>query len=263
MADAIKLGYDEAGEGPVLLLVHGFPLDRTLWSEQLAELSDVRRVVAVDLRGRGKSPSEAGEGWTNDTHADDVAKTVDSLGVDKVDLAGLSMGGYVVFALWRRHPAKVRSLILIDTKAADDAPEAKEGREKAAALVREQGTVALLDALAPKLVSPSTTEAVMAKVRAMFENTPAETAAADALAMRDRPDSTSTLATITVPTLVLHGEQDALMPLDDARAMAGKIPGGKFVAIPNAGHAAALENPEAVNGAIREFLAVISARPPS
>jgi 3-oxoadipate enol-lactonase len=252
MAQEFRLGYDEAGSGPVLLLVHGFPFDRTIWSEQLSGLSDIRRVVAVDLRGRGKSPS--GDGWTVDDLADDVARTVGSLGVDTVDLAGLSMGGYVVFALLRRHKDRVRSLLLINTKAEADSPEAKEGRENTAATAREKGTIALWETLGPKLFAPSVSEQVKAKVRRMFESIPGETSAADALAMRGRPDSTPDLATIDVPTLVVHGEQDALMPAASAKDMAAQIPGARFVPIPNAGHLSPMENPEATNEAIREIL---------
>lgn len=261
MADPIALGYDESGSGPVLLLVHGFPLDRTMWEEQLKGLSDVRRVIAVDLRGRGKSPATDTEGWTIDLYADDVARTIEGLGVDKVDLAGLSMGGYVVLAFWRRHKDKVRSLLLIDTKAEADSAEAKEGREKTAALVREKGTAELVEGLFPKIFAPASGDKVKDKVRRMFENTPGATAAADALAMRDRPDSTPDLSRISVPTLVLQGEQDALMPVEGARAMAEKVPGARFVSTPNGGHMAPIENPEAANAAIREFIAGLSVQP--
>lgn len=247
------LGYDQAGSGPVLVLVHGFPLDRTMWSEQLQGLSDLRRVVAVDLRGRGKSPG--GDPVTTiDDHADDVAATVESLGVDRVDLAGLSMGGYVVFAFRRRHPQMVRSLILIDTKAADDPPEAKEGREKAAAAAREQGTIGLFEGLGPRLLAPSASDEMKARLRAIFESVPGEASAADSLAMRGRPDSTPDLAAVDIPTLVIHGAEDALMPAEGAEEMAGRISGARFVPVPNAGHMAPFENPRAVNAAIREFL---------
>ncbi|MCA1841422.1 MAG: alpha/beta hydrolase [Actinobacteria bacterium] len=251
---ASALGFDSAGEGPVLMLVHGFPFDRTMWSAQLSDLSSNRRVVAIDLPGRGKSQHVNPDGMTMDDYAEAVAETIDSLGVEKVDLAGLSMGGYVVFALWRKYPERVRSLIFIDTKAGDDAPEAKEGREKTAALVRENGTAALLDSLFPKLFAPDTAEAIKAKVRRMFEDMPAETAASDALAMRDRPDSTVDLASITVPVLVIHGEQDQLMPIDGAKSMAGLIPGARFAAIAQGGHMSPLEDPVAVNQALNDFL---------
>ncbi|MEO7804582.1 MAG: alpha/beta hydrolase [Actinomycetota bacterium] len=248
------LGFDEAGSGSVLLLVHGFPLDRTMWAAQLTGLSDIRRVVALDLPGRGKSEGVKDDAWTIDGYADEVARLVDELGVDQVDLAGLSMGGYVAFAFLRRHTAKVRSLILVDTKAADDPAEAKEGRVNTAALVREKGTVELVGGLLPKLTAPNADEAVISSARKMFENTPGETAACDALAMKDRVDSTPALATIEIPTLVLHGAEDQLMPVAGAEEMASKIPGAKFVSIANGGHLSPMENPTAVNKAIREFL---------
>lgn len=254
MAEPIVLGYDEAGSGPVLLLVHGFPLDRTIWAEQMRGLSDIRRVVAVDLRGRGKSPAKETDAWTIDLYADDVAKTLETLGVDKVDLAGLSMGGYVLFSFWRRHRDKVRSLALIDTKAEADSEEAREGREKTAALVTEKGSAALVDALFPKFFAPTTPDSVKQEVREMVENTHPRTAAADALAMRDRADSTADLGRITEPVLVVHGKEDLLIPAEIGQAMAQGIPKTMFVPIPNASHMAPIENPEAVNQALREFL---------
>ena len=248
------LGYDDAGDGDALVLVHGFPFDRRMWDGQLSGLSDSRRVVAIDLRGRGKSSDLDADGWTMETAAQDIAATIDSLGADKVDIAGMSMGGYVVLAFWRLFPEKVRSLILIDTKAAEDAPEAKEGREKTAALVREKGTEELVVGLLPKLYGPTPSSELDERAKQMFLDTPSETAAADALAMRDRPDSTPLLATITVPTLVLHGEMDQLMPLEVGSQLAAAIPDAKFVPIPNGGHLAAMENPSAVNQAIKGFL---------
>lgn len=247
------LGFDEKGSGDALVLVHGFPVDRRMWQAQLDGLAGIRQVVAVDLRGRGKSPAAA-EGGIDD-YADDVADTIKSLGVGKADVAGLSMGGYVLFALWRRHPEVVRSLILIDTKAGEDPPEAKEGREKTAALVTEKGTATLIDGLFPKIFAPNVSEDVKDATRPMFEESPSAATAMDALAMKDRPDSTADLDSITVPALVIHGEEDQLMPVEGAREMAAKIPASKFVSIPKAGHFAPMENPGAVNLAIKDFLA--------
>jgi 3-oxoadipate enol-lactonase len=251
---AMKLGFDESGSGPVLLLVHGFPLDRTVWADQLRELSPSRRVVAVDLPGRGKSPTGASSGWTVEDLADDLAETIEDLGVDQVDLTGLSMGGYVAFAFWRRHRELVRSLLLFDTKAEDDGEEAKEGREKTAALAREEGTGALYAGLESKLLAPDAPAEVKERMRRIFESIPGESSAADALAMKNRPDSTGDLASIDVPTLVIRGEQDALMPLELVEKMASQIPDAKLVGIPGAGHLPPIENPKAVTKAVHDFL---------
>jgi 3-oxoadipate enol-lactonase len=164
------------------------------------------------------------------------------------------MGGYVLFALWRRHPDRVRSLIFADTKAEADTEEGKAGREKTAELVAQNGLEALYETLGPKLVGSAPPPTVVEKVKQMFLNTAPEVAAADSLAMRDRPDSTGDLAGISVPVLWLHGEEDALFPIDGARASAGKISGARFVSIPRGGHVSTMENPQDANAAITDFL---------
>ncbi|MFA5891604.1 MAG: alpha/beta fold hydrolase [Actinomycetota bacterium] len=252
--EAMELAYEERGSGPALVFVHGFPLDRTLWIPQLAGLAKRRTCVAIDLRGHGLSATESLEGFSMDMFADDIAATLDGMQIKQADFAGLSMGGYVLFSLWRRHRARVRSLIFIDTKAEADSPEAKDGREKTAEMVARDGMEALHDGLGPKMFGDAPADQVPAQVKRMFMETAPEVAAADLLAMRDRTDSTDLLAGIDVPVLWMHGEQDKLMPIEGAAATAARIPGAKFVAIPNAGHVANLENPEAVIAAIGEFL---------
>lgn len=254
MADAMQLAYEERGSGPVLLFVHGFPLDRTMWIGQLAGLAKLRRCVAVDLRGHGLSEDPTPGAYSMDVFADDLAATMDELGADKVDVCGLSMGGYVALAFWRRHPDRVRSLILCCTKAEADSPEGKAGRDALAAMARAKGTQALFDALLEKMFKKSPAEDVVESCRRMIVGTPAEVAVADLEAMRDRPDSVETLGTITVPAMWIAAEEDVIMPLDAARATAGKIPNGRFVEIPAAGHMAPMENPDAVNAALRDFL---------
>lgn len=254
MPEPQVLGFDEAGSGRHLVLIPGFPLDARMWEHQLEGLSEDRRVIAVDLRGRRRSKDIDPTSATIDLYADDVAKTIRRLGQEKVDLAGLSMGGYVVFSFFRKYPEMLRSLILIDTKAAGDSPEAQEQREKVAAEVLEKGTRPLTETLLPKILAPGATEEVKDRTFEMFRDTPPETAAADSLAMKDRADSAHDLGSIKVPTLVLHGDADQIMPIDDAKHMASLIPGAKFVSIPRAGHLAPLENPDQVNFAIAKFL---------
>jgi pimeloyl-ACP methyl ester carboxylesterase len=254
MPEPMELAYEERGSGPVLVFIHGFPFDRTMWIPQLAGLAKIRTCVALDLRGHGLSLDENPNDYTIDLFADDIAKTLDLIGADTADIAGLSMGGYVAFSMWRRHRARVRSLILLDTKAEADSAEAKAGREKTADLVASQGMEALHATLGPKLVGSAPSEDVRDRIRQMFMDTAPEVAAADALAMRDRADYTADLPTIDVPVLWLQGEEDQLMPADGARATAAKIPGAAFVGIPKAGHVSNLENTEAVNDAIGDFL---------
>ena len=254
MPEPMELAYEERGSGPVLLFIHGFPFDRTMWVAQLAGLAKIRTAVAVDLRGHGLSDVMSGGDFSMDLFADDVAKTLDAIGADKADIVGLSMGGYVLFSFWRRHPERVRSLIFIDTKAEADSDEAKAGREKTAETAASQGMQPIYETLASKVVGSSPSVEVQDKLKEMMLGTAPEVAAADALAMRDRADSTADLPNITVPVLWLHGEEDALMSIEGARASAAKVPGAKFVSIPKGGHVSPMENPEAVNAAIQEFL---------
>ena len=255
MSEPMQLAYEERGSGPVLLFVHGFPLDRRMWIGQLSSLAKVRRCVAVDLRGHGLSTiDDPDPKLSMDLFADDLAATMDDLGAEQVDLCGLSMGGYVAFAFWRNYRERVRSLILCDTKAEADSDEAKAGREKTAQLVREQGMEALHETLGPKLLAANPKPADAETLKAMFLAQPPAVIAADAIAMRDRPDSTPDLAGIDVPVLVVHGEEDGLMPIDIGRSMAEKIPGATLAAIPSGGHMAPMENPDAANDAIAKFL---------
>src|SRR5438552_2330706 len=130
MSEPVALAYEERGSGPALVFIHGFPLDRRMWIGQLSGLAKLRRCVALDLRGHGLSVIDDPEPeFSMDLFADDVAATLDELGADQADVCGLSMGGYVAFAFWRRHRARVRSLILCDTKAEPDSEEGKAGRE--------------------------------------------------------------------------------------------------------------------------------------
>jgi len=254
MAEAMQLAYEERGSGPVAVFVHGFPLDRRMWIGQLAGLAKIRRCVAVDLRGNGLSKiDDPDPSFSMDLIADDVVKTLDEIGADQADVIGLSMGGYVVFALWRRHPARIRSLVLCDTKSEADSDEAKAGREKTAAMVREQGMEALWEGLGPKLLASNPSDDDVTRLKEMFVAQDPAVIAADALAMRDRPDSTPDLPGITVPVLWIHGEEDQLMPIDGARATAEKIPGARFAAIPRGGHMAPMENARATNEALLEF----------
>lgn len=251
---------DTGGNGIPLVLIHGFPLDRTLWAAQIRHLADVARVITPDLRGFGESaPSVPGDAVTMDTYADDVRALLDALGVKSAVIAGLSMGGYIAFAFYRKYAARVRGLILANTKAGADSPEGKKGRDDNAALAREKGVAEIAERMLPKMFTPQTiaeqSETANA-VRAMMSRQSVEAVVAALIALRDRPDSTPTLAQISVPTLIITGADDNLIPPKESELMreALRVPDARWVSIPGAAHLSNIEQPEAFNRAVREFL---------
>jgi 3-oxoadipate enol-lactonase len=242
-----------------LLLIHGFPLDRTLWAEQVRSLADVARVIAPDLRGFGESGMPPGT-VTIDTYADDLLGLLEALDIQRADIAGLSMGGYIALAFYRRNPAYVHGLILADTKAGPDSPEGKRGRDDSIVLARTQGSGAVGDKMLPKMLTPKTvTERaeVATAVRAMMARQPVAGVVAALEAMRDRPDSTPILGEIKAPTLIVTGAEDVLISAGEAEALREAIHGARLVSIPGAGHLANLDQPGAFNEALRVFLASI------
>ena len=250
-----SLAFEERGSGPTLLFVHGFPFHAGMWKAQVAGLAKTATCVAVDLRGHGMSAEIPTDGATMDLHADDLAATLDELGTDQVDLVSLSMGGYVAFAFWRRHRARVRSFVFIDTKAEADGDEAKAGRTATAELVKAEGMPPLWEKLRGVLFGESPAEAVVAGVGEIALSTPPASAISDLIAMRDRPDSTPDLAEIDVPATWIHGAQDKMMPIAGTEAIVGQMKDATLVAIPDAGHVSPIEQPDLVNDAIRAHLA--------
>jgi len=255
--NGVRLMVREQGEagGQTLLLIHGFPLDSRMWREQLTGLAGRARVIAPDLRGHGLSDAPE-EPYSMEQHADDLAALLDRLGVKKAIVAGLSMGGYVTLAFWRRHPERVAGLALVDTRAEPDTPAGKANRDVTAGRVRDAGPRVLVDELMPKLLAPPNLadERITAPLREMILSQPIAGVTAALRALRDRADSTPTLSTITVPTVVIVGEADAITPPADAAGMAAQIPGAQLVVIPRAGHLSPMENPHAVNEALKGLI---------
>jgi 3-oxoadipate enol-lactonase len=246
-----QLAYESVGSGPALVLVHAFPFDSRMWRKTAATLSGPRRVITPDMRGFGLSDLGSGDFSIADM-ADDVAALLDALKLPAATVGGMSMGGYVALAFARRHRDRLQSLILADTKAASDTPEARQGREAAITLVETQGVAALLEKQIPRLLSASASESLRAEVRALGAQPPNAVIAA-IRALRDRPDRTAELPKISVPTLVVVGTQDALSPPEDGRAMAAAIPKARVLEIPGAGHLSNLENPDAFAAALAGF----------
>jgi pimeloyl-ACP methyl ester carboxylesterase len=253
-ASGLTIGYDEAGTGPPLVLLHAFPLDRTMWHPQLAALSDVARVVAPDLPGFGESPAAP---FNIEGVADTVAEFLSALSISKAVVCGLSMGGYVALALSRKHPDRLAGLILADTRAGVDDSTTKANRTKSIAVATEKGTSALFEGMLPRVLSEHTHAArpdVVARVKTIAARQPAASVAAALAALRDRPDANAGLKSIAVPTLVLVGEFDLVTPPLSAANLSAQIRGSTLVHVPGAGHLSNVENPDAFNAAVRAFL---------
>jgi 3-oxoadipate enol-lactonase len=248
-------------DGVPVVLLHGFPLGLEMWEPQFAALEGKYRVLAYDARGHGKSGT--GEGpWAFEDFVDDLLGVLDVSGIDRAVLVGLSMGGYVALRFAEREAARVRALVLADTKSDADGDAAKLKRAGALRLLRAGGAKAFAESNVRSLLAHETQKGrpeLVEKVRAMIEACPAVGIGGTLVAMAGRTDTTGSLERIAVPTLVLVGEKDGLTPPSDSRALATRIPGASYMEIPGAGHLSNLENPGAFNPALLEFLAALPA----
>ena len=254
-ANGTTIHYVEAGSGPNLVLVHGYPLNSQMWEKQIEALSDQFHIIAPDLRGFGKSASN--EPFTMESIADDLHALLSKLDALPAALAGLSMGGYVALAYAKKYPMDLNALILIDTRAEGDTAEGKQNRQKHIELVRSAGSAAIAEQMLPKMLSEQTCKGmpdVSQALRRIMESTPPKTIEHALAALRDRHDQTENLASIAVPTLILVGEQDAITPPAMSQKMRALIPRSKMSTIGCAGHMSPMENPDEVTRRLREFL---------
>jgi 3-oxoadipate enol-lactonase len=253
-----SIAFHDSGRGQPLVLVHGFPLDHTMWKGQIAGLSSQHRVIAPDVRGFGASGVSEGI-VTMEQMADDVAALVDALDIrEPIVLCGLSMGGYIALEFWRKHAGKLKALILCDTRAEADKPEVAANRLALADRVLGEGPQPLVDSMLPKIFSPRTyadQPRIVAETERVMLGTDPRGIAAAAQGMAQRRDFSAELKNIRVPTLALVGADDALTPPADMLAIAAAIPLAQTCLIPAAGHMAPLEQPTATNAAIVSFLA--------
>ena len=256
----VDLAYSDEGQGAPIVFLHAFPLNRTTWEPQVAGLADRYRVITIDLRGHGESDAPMWR-YTLDQFAEDVKGLLDHLAISNATFVGLSMGGYILFALYRKYPTLIRALVLADTRATADVPEAKAARFSMAQVAYRRGASALADLMIPKLLGPASLthrKDLQEQLRTVITGNQVSGMIGSLMAMEERPDSTPLLATLTMPTLIIVGEHDAASPPDEVEEMSRHVPGAAFVVIPGAGHLSNVENPEAFNAAIRTFLETIS-----
>jgi pimeloyl-ACP methyl ester carboxylesterase len=254
-----ELHYRDSGTSKdVVLLLHAFPLHSGMWARQMSALSARHRVIAPDYRGLGKSavPPEAS---TMELLAQDVRALLQHLRVERAAVAGLSMGGYLAFELYRQAPALFRGLALCDTRAGADTDEGKATREQFAKNALERGLSWVAEEMVPKLLRPQPDPAAVKEVRSLIsEGTPAGVAAAQR-GMARRPDSAPTLAAIACPTLVIVGAEDTLTPPAESEKMAKAVKGAKLVKVPHAGHLSNIENAPAFDAALVAFVDALPA----
>jgi 3-oxoadipate enol-lactonase len=234
-----------------LLLLHAFPLDASMWKPQTEGLQDAARVIAPNAPGFGGAPP-SGDVMTMDSAADVAAKAVRAAGVERTVVCGLSMGGYVALAFWRKYRPMVSGLVLANTKAGADDEGGRERRRQLAERLRKEGNF-LADS-PPPLLSENAPAELWDLVKEIVRAQPAEAIAAASLGMAERPDSTPDLAAIDVPTLVITSTGDTLIPAEATAPMGDQIPGTRLEIIERAGHLSNLEAPDEFNRLLREHL---------
>lgn len=252
----INIGYEDAGEGVPLVLVHGHPFNRSMWRDQIVAFSSRYRVIAPDLRGYGESETVADKTMLED-FARDIAALLDDLNADNIILCGLSMGGQIALEFYHLFPRQVRALILADTFAQLDSDERRQERYDTAERLLREGMDKYAEEVLPKMIAPKTIEEqpeVAARVLSMMRGTSPAGAAAALRGRAERRDYTPLLPRIAVPTLIVVGSRDEFTPVSDAEFMRRRIPHSKMVVIENTGHMPNMEHPVGYNRVVTEFM---------
>ncbi|MBI1795064.1 MAG: alpha/beta hydrolase [Chloroflexi bacterium] len=248
--NGFDLAFERNGRGMPLVLIHGYPLDHTIWNESAPLLEKDFDLILPDLRGFGQSGTVA-EPYSMADLASDIVGLLDQLELDKAFVAGHSMGGYVALAFARAYPQRLAGLGMISSQVSDDPPDRKEGRYKTAADVAEKGAGLVADAMAPKL---SADAHVQLFVRDLIGRQKAAGVIGALKAMAERPDSADLLKKLKVPAVIVHGDADALIPVERGREMKAAIPGAYYAELPGVGHMPMTESPKAVAAALKLFV---------
>ena len=250
--------YLESGSGRPLVFIHAFPFSAEMWRRQLERVPDGWRFLAPDLRGFGGTADDGVPAVTLDDHASDLLELMNVLDIQDATIAGLSMGGYIAFAIIRLDPSRLAGLVLANTRPQPDSPDGLRNRRALLELLQSKGVGAVADDLLPKLVGGTTWRErpeVVAAARSLIEASAPVAIEAAVRALMARPDSTSDLDGIRCPTLVIVGEEDTITPVADAEMMHRRIKGSTLVVLRKTGHLSNLEAPDAFSAAVSTFLA--------
>lgn len=255
--NGFQMAFEDHGKGIPLLLIHGYPLHHKIWEPQIQQLSRVARVIAPDLRGHGASDPLPGS-YSITFHADDCAALLDHLQIKRpIIICGLSMGGYISMAFCRQYAARLAGIILVSTRARADSPEEKKNRELAASQVQTTGVGSIVSSMLTKLLSPQTIKdhpPLKKQLEEIMKNISPETVVSDLHGMMDRPDSLDTLRRVSLPALLIHGREDALIPLEEVQVMQAAMENSRLHVISAAGHLPNLEQSVQFNQIIHTYL---------
>jgi len=258
------ISYNDEGPNaaPVIILIHGFPFDKSMWSDQMEVLTENFRVIAYDVRGFGNS--EAGTyDFTVELFVSDLLGLMDALKIEKAMLCGLSMGGYIALNAIENYPKRFNGLILCDTNCVADTPEAVEKRMMSIENIDKYGIELFANESIKNLFSPIsfvTNQEKIAVVKEMILKTPVKTLSATLLALTKRKETCNKLAEIKVPVLIIVGEDDKITPPAAARQMHKNIKGSILNIIENAGHLSNIENSYEFNICLEKFLKTVRSR---
>lgn len=258
--DGAEIFYEVRGSGRPVVLLHPFPANHHFWDSCAPYLEDRYKLILPDLRAHGDSSAGPGAA-TMDKHAEDLARVCDEQQVGRAAFVGVSIGGYVMFEFWRRFRERVGALVLANTKAQADSDEAREGRRKAIEDVQQRGPTPFIEASLQRLLGDTTLrnrQDLVEKARALMARMSVQGIVAALQGMMERPDSTTVLKTINVPALAISGEEDKLTPRVEAELIARAIPNCQLEMVPQAGHYAALEQPEFFGHVLRRWLDEVS-----
>jgi len=256
-----RLSYSDHGpdDAPAIIFIHGFPLNRSMWDNQVEALKENYRVIAYDIRGHGNSDPGNDEFFI-ELFVNDLLRLLEKLGIEKTILCGLSLGGYIALSAVLKHPDRFDGLILNDTQCIADTPEIKENRCLAIIRIKEKGVELYADESIEKFFSPGSLTKKknrIAEVKEMIINTPKQTLYKTLHALAERKETCSRLQEINIPVLIMVGKEDKITPIAAAQQLHEKILNSKLEIIQQAGHLSNLENPTAFNTHLVNFLELV------